>query len=128
MFKRTFRLMNNAIRQRAIDEIWGAPDGYYCTIQEETRNLEQNAYQWPILEAISKQLQWPVNGEMVYMESADWKDLLTAGFNRETRVAQGLSGGHVMLGMRTSEFSKAQFREWLDFLNWFAADRGVKVK
>lgn len=128
MNKRVFRLVSNAVRQRAIDEIWGAPEGYMASISEPTRSLEQNAAQWPILDALSKQLKWPVNGELVYMEPEEWKDVLTAAFRQETvRLAEGLNGGTVMLGMRTSEMSKAQFSAWIEFLKWFAADRNVKV-
>lgn len=128
MFKRTFRLMNNAIRQRAIDEIWGSPDGYYCTIQEETRTLEQNDVQFPILRAISKQLDWQVNGEMVKMDEYEWKDVLTAAFHQEAvRLAAGVFGGVVMVGLHTSGFAKSEFSEWIEFIKWFAADRGVKV-
>lgn len=39
----------------------------------------------------------------------------------------GLDGGVVMLGQRTSQFSKREFSEWLEFLHATAADRGVTV-
>ena len=94
----------------------------------ESRSLDQNAVQWPYLEAFSKQLQWPVNGSMVYMEPDDWKDVLTAAFQNETvRLAMGMSGGVVMLGLRTSKMNKARFSEWTDFLKATAAMRNVKV-
>ncbi len=93
---------------------------------DESRNLEQNAAQWPILEAFSKQLEWPVNGQMVRMTPEEWKDVLTAAFNNETaRLAMGLNGGVVMLGARTSKFGKRKFSEWLDYLGAVAIERGV---
>lgn len=95
-------------------------------ITDELRTAEQNAAQWPILDAFSKQLKWPVNAELVYMTDEEWKDVLTAAFNREhLRIAKGLDGGVVMLGLRTSRFSKKRFSEWLDFLGAVAAERGV---
>jgi hypothetical protein len=98
-------------------------------VKPEKRNSEQNAAQWPILEAFSKQLQWPVNGHMVTMESEEWKDVLSSGFKREqVRLAMGLDGGVVMLGKRTSKFTKAEFSEWLDFLKATAALRGVQLE
>ena len=128
MNKRTFILRNNSIRQRAIDEIWGSPDGYAVTIPEETRNLEQNAAQWPILDAFSRQLLWPVGDMLVYLSADAWKDILTAAFQRESiQVVPGLDGGVVMLGLRTSEMSKSKFSEWIEFLNATAADRGVNL-
>jgi hypothetical protein len=97
-------------------------------IRPERRSTEQNSAQWPILNAFAKQLQWPVNGEMVYMSAEDWKDVLTAAFKRERlRLAMGLDGGVVMLGLRTSKMDKAEFSEWLDFLNATAALRGVDI-
>ena len=93
-----------------------------------TRTIDQNAAQWPYLDAFSKQLKWPVNGGMVDMTPEEWKDVLTAAFNRDTvRVAMGLDGGVVMLGMRTSEMTKPVFSEWLEFLKATAAIKGVKV-
>lgn len=115
-------------RQRAKERIDQAPQGWVVRIHEPTRNLEQNAAQWPILEAFSKQIQWPVNGAMVWMTPEEWKDVLTAAFRQEqVRLAAGLNGGVVMLGARTSKMGKARFSEWLDFLHAVAAERGVDL-
>lgn len=98
------------------------------TVEEEKRTPEQNKAQWPILEAFSRQLKWPVNGEMVYMTGEEWKDVLTAAFHQETvRLAQGLDGGVVMLGRRTRKFPKSKFSEWIDFLKATAALRNVDL-
>lgn len=125
--KRRFFILSHAeARRRALACVAEAPEGYAVTVAEPARNLEQNAAQWPILEAFAAQKRWPVNGELVYMTAEEWKDVLTAAFQREQiRLAQGLDGGVVMLGMRTSKFTKARFSEWLDFLNATAAMRGV---
>lgn len=128
MSKRTFVLSHNEARIRACEAVSSAPQGYAVTVAEPTRSLEANAAMWPILEAFSEQLEWPVNGRMTKMPAEDWKDLLTAAFRRElARVAPGLDGGMVLLGARTSKFSKREFSEWLEFLHAVAADRGVVV-
>jgi len=101
---------------------------FILTIKPETRSQSQNRLMWPILTEFSKQLDWPINGHMVKMEPDDWKDVLTAAFKRETvRLAMGLDGGVVMLGQRTSKFTKAEFSEWIEFLYATAAARGVKL-
>jgi hypothetical protein len=65
---------------------------------------------------------------MTKLSPEDWKDLLTAAYRRETqRVAMGLDGGMVMLGLRTSKMSKREFSEFLDFVHATAEDRGVIV-
>ena len=126
--KRIFRLAHPEARRRAMACVAEAPDGFVVTVQEPTRSTDQNAAQWPILEAFAEQLQWPVNGAMVSLSAEEWKDVLTAAFQGETvRLAQGLNGGVVMLGLRTSQMGKRRFSEWLDFLNATATLRGVVV-
>ena len=128
MSKQTFVLVHETARKRALAAVETAPDGFVTIVCEQTRNLDQNAAQWPILQAFSDQLVWPVNGKMTELTPDEWKDLLTAAFRRETvRVAMGLDGGMVMLGARTSKFSKKEFSEWLEFLHATAADRGVEL-
>lgn len=129
MSKQLFRLVHDEARRRAVAAVANAPAGYVVKVEESTRTLEQNAAQWPILEAFSEQLPWPVNGHMVHMTKEEWKDVLTAGFKREkVRLAMGLDGGVVMLGLRTSEMGKGEFSEWLDFLHAEAANRGVQLE
>jgi hypothetical protein len=126
--KRVFKLVHAEARRRAVEAIQTAPEGYAVTVSEATRSLDQNAAQWPILQAFADQLQWPVNGAFVWMTPEEWKDVLTAAFKRETvRVAMGMDGGMVMLGSRTSEFGKKQFSDWLEFLNATAAARDVDL-
>ena len=126
--KRIFVLRSEDIRRRAQTAIWDAPEGYQVTLSEPPRTLDQNSAQWPLLEAFSKQLEWPINGMMTKITPEDWKDILTSAFKRETvRVAMGLDGGMVMLGQRTSKFKKAEFSEYLEFLHATAALRGVTV-
>ena len=124
-----FILAHHEARRRAMAAVADAPEGNVVTIAEPTRTLEQNAAQWPILEAFSRQLVWPVDGQMVKMTREEWKDVLTAAFKKErVRVAMGLDGGVVMLGARTRDFKKGEFSEWLDFLNATAAIRGVELE
>lgn len=97
-------------------------------VRPETRTEAQNRLMWPQLEAFADQLVWPVNGRMEKLTPEEWKDILTAAFNSETlRLAMGLNGGTVMLGQRTSKFSKKKFSEFVEFLYATAADRGVHL-
>ena len=98
------------------------------TITNVTRTLAQNAVQWPILNAFSNQLKWPVNGEMVKLEPEEWKDILTVAYKQETvRLAPGLNGGMVMLGKKTRKFKADEWSEWMEFLSSVVSDRGIKV-
>jgi hypothetical protein len=93
------------------------------------RTLDQNAAQWPILEAWSRQKMWFINGAKTRMSAEEWKDVLTAAFEGETspRLAMGLNGGVVMLGRRTSKYNKARFSEWLDWLMAASVEMGVDI-
>lgn len=101
---------------------------WVLTIRLETRTQAQNRLMWPLLTAFSEQLEWPVNGRMTKLTPDEFKDVLSAGFHGESvRLAMGLNGGVVMLGQRTSKFTKPQFAEWIEFLYATAADRGVRL-
>ena len=126
--KRVFKLVHAQARRGALEAVETAPDGYCVTVSEPTRSLDQNAAMWPILQAFSDQLQWPVNGAMVWMTPDEWKDVLTAAFERENvRLAMGLDGGVVMLGLRTSKFGVRKMSEFIDFLHATAAARDVDL-
>ena len=126
--KQTYIMAHDLARRRAVAAVVEAPAGYIITVAPAGRSLDQNAAQWPLLDAFSRQLLWPVNGAMVAMSPEEWKDVLTAAFRGESvRLAMGLNGGVVMLGMRTSKMSKKQFSDWLEFLHATAADRDVHL-
>lgn len=98
------------------------------TMAPETRSQAQNRLMWPLLTCFRKALLWPINGRMVDMDEDDWKDVLSAAFKGDkVRLAMGLDGGVVLLGQRTSKFTKKEFSEWIEFLYATAADRGVKL-
>lgn len=107
----------------------GTPLQVVVTLFDMARTSYQNAAQWPILTAFSKQKKWSVNGELVYLSEEDWKDLLTCAFEVDTgpRVAAGINGGVVMLGHRTSRYGKKKFSQYLDFLQATAIELDVDV-
>jgi hypothetical protein len=125
MTKQKFTLVHYMARQGAIEAIKSAPAGFVVTVQEPTRNLDQNAALWPLLTEFSRQLPWVINGVMTTMTPDEWKDVLTAGFRKETRMAAGLDGGFVMMPTSTSRMGKREFSEFLEFCHATAALRGV---
>lgn len=126
--KRVFKLVHAQARANAANAVQEAPHGYCVTVSEPTRSLDQNAAMWPILQAFADQLQWPVNGAMVWMTPDEWKDVLSAAYKRESvRVAMGMDGGMVMLGSRTSKFSVREMSEFIEFLRATAIEREVDL-
>ena len=129
MEKRVFFLAHDVARRSAIECVAAAPAGYRVEIREPSRSLDQNAAQWPYLQAFADQVQWPINGVMTTLSPDDWKDILTAAYRADAvRVAPSFDGrGMVMLGQRTSRFGKKEFSDWLEFLKAAASERGVVV-
>ncbi len=122
------RPLPNQSREMAHRAIDNAPDNYSVTIKDASRTDYQNDAQWPYLEGFAQQIQWPVNGEMVWLTKDEWKDILTCAFEGEVnpRIASGWDGGVVMLGKRTSQYGKKKFSEWYEWLMAAAALKGVK--
>ena len=119
--RRTFHLVHKQARQRALEAIQDAPDGYVVTIHETTRNLEQNAALWAALSDISKQVEW--YGQRLTPE--EWKDVFTASLKRQ-KVVPGLDGGFVVCGLSTSKMGKSEFSQLLDLAYAFGAEKEVK--
>ena len=119
--KRILKLTGQLAKQAACRYVNEAPDGYVVTIAEPSRNLEQNAMLWVLLDCISKQTDWHGNK----LNAEEWKDLLSAGLV-QSKVVPNLTGnGFVILGQRTSKLSKSQFAALLELVMAFGAERGV---
>lgn len=99
------------------------------TVEEfkDTRTLQQNAKMWAMLTDISKQVEWLVDGKFQKLSPEDWKDILSAGLKKHQRVAQGIFGGFVMLGERTSKMSIAEMSDVIELCYMFGAEREPPV-
>jgi len=80
------------------------------------RSDDQNRKMWAMLRDIAGQQRVMINGEMTWADAEDWKDVFTAALRRETRMAQGVDGGVVMLGMRTSKMRKQELRDLIELI------------
>lgn len=90
------------------------------------RTLDQNAKMWAMLTDIANQIEWVADGRLQKLEPEEWKDILTAGLKQELRVAQGISGGIVLLGQRTRKMTVKQMSELIELMSAFGAERGVR--
>ena len=122
MSKQLFILVNEAVRERAINWLLKMPLGMVVEFREVTRTVAQNAALWPALQDMSKQIDWA--GKMRTREQ--WKDLFTANLFKGEMVPNFDGDGVVMLGVKTSTLSKKDFCELLDFIYAFGALRGVE--
>lgn len=90
------------------------------------RTFDQNALMWALLTDISRQVMWPVDGEMRKLDKDDWKTIVSAGLERHQRIAKGIDGGFVLLGKRTSRMTKTEMSELIELIYAFGAQQGVE--
>lgn len=126
MDKQVIYLTSPLARRNAAHIAATAPDGYRCEIRPKTRTLGQNDFMWSILTDIAKQVDFVVNGALVKVSPEEVKDILSAGLKREMRMAQGIDGGMVILGQRTSKMTVRQMAELIELAHAFGAQRGVQ--
>ncbi len=122
MDKQKFILAHAEARERALQAVSNAPDGYAVTVSPPTRNLEQNARLWAALTDISEQVDW--YGKKLTQD--DWKNVFSSSL-RKLAVVPNLDGnGFVALGKSTSAMTKREFSDLLELINAFASERGVQ--
>lgn len=122
MTKRTLILAHDVARQRAVEAVKAAPEGYSITIAEPRRNSDQNARMWAMLADVAEQVEW--YGKR--LTSEDWKHVFTASLRR-LEVVPNLDGtGFVALGMSSSRMSKREFSDLIELIFAFGAERDVK--
>lgn len=120
--KQTYILAHDQARSRALNAVLNAPAGHMVTISEPSRSLEQNAFLWLLLTAVSEQVDW--YGRK--LSPADWKNVFSASL-RKLQVVPNLDNtGFVALGQSTSRMSKREFAELLELIEAFGAERGVE--
>lgn len=128
MSKQVFQLSHDTARRNAAHAVMTAAEGYRVTIQPRTRSLDQNSLLWSLLGELSKQLQWPVDGQLVRLQPEEWKHVLSAGLKRHQRVAMGIDGGFVVLGQSTSKMTVAEMTELIELIYAFGAQRDVTFR
>ena len=94
-------------------------------LAEPIRSIDQNTKLWALLADVSAQVDWPVNGKMGKLSKEDWKDVFSAELRKEQRIAQGISGGFVLLGAHTSKMKKREMSDLIELITAFGAERGV---
>lgn len=116
----TYRLVHDVARQRAIQALRDAPNGYCVVIKEETRTLSQNAKLWPMLNDVARQVIWYGNK----LSDDEWKDIFTAALKKQ-KVVPGIDGGFVVCGQRTSTMPKREFCDLIELIYSFGAQQNV---
>lgn len=107
-------------RAQAAHLIATAPPLTRVDFKGPRRSNDQNSLMWCLLTEVASQLEW--HGQKYTPD--DWKDYGMHALKR-ARWMPSEDGGMVPIGMRTSDLSKAEMGELIEFLYAFGASHGV---
>jgi hypothetical protein len=122
MTRQVFILAHPIARQRALEAVKTAPDGFAVSVSEPTRSLDQNSRLWAMLGDVSRQVEW--YGRK--LDSESWKHIFSSAL-KKMDVVPNLDGtGFVALGLSTSRMSKRELGDLMELISAFGAERGVE--
>jgi len=119
----TVVLVGERQREFAHKLVSQAPVGYVVSVKPQTRSGEQNALMWALLTEISKAKP---HGREATPES--WKLLFMHACGHACQFEIGLNGSPFPVGFRSSQLSREQMTDLIDFIYAYAAEAGLKVK
>lgn len=96
------------------------------SLHPDRMTRDQQNLMYSMLRDVSHQCKLIINGKEVQGDIDDWKDVFTAALKKHHRIASGLDGGYVILGMRTSKLNKDQMGELIDLIGAYGSEKGVK--
>ena len=121
MNKKIFRLVHPLARKGAADFAMTIDDGWIAEFKPATRTTDQNSKLWPMLDDVSKQVEW--YGRK--LSTDDWKHIFSASLKKQEAVP-GIDGGIVVLGQSTSNLSKRDFADLIEIIYAFGAQHNVQ--
>lgn len=117
----TFYLTSRHARQRAATAATLAPEGYVCVIREPKRTLDQNDKMWAMLTDIAAAK--PLGRRHT---PDDWKAIAMNACGWECQFCEGLDGRPFPIGFRSSQLTKSQMSQLIDWLQAFGDEHGVR--
>jgi len=112
-------------RQEAARWASRAPLGWRVEFKEPKRTTEQNSLMWSLISQIS--IQREHHGRKYTPEQ--WKCIFMQALGQEQEFAPTLNGNTIFpLGFRSSELSKAEMTDLIEFILAWAAENQVKLR
>lgn len=125
MSKGALVLRSKADREKACRWIWSLPDLSRITFDKPKRSVDQNSALWPLLTEIAEQR--PTH-HGVKMTPDLWKSVFLQALGAQIVMIPNLDGdGFFPLGHRSSELSREDFSQLLDFIHAWAAHEGLTI-
>lgn len=117
---RKLTLINNEVRQRAIDAVRDAPDGWEIIIRPKRRSLNQNAKLHALIQEFDG-LEFAGQKR----NADDWKVILVSGHTQATKgeseLIKGIEGEMVQLRESTARMSKERSSSLIEYIQAFKA-------
>jgi len=122
-------LVHQEARNRAIQAVKDAHEGWMVEVKEPTRNLMQNAKFHAICSDIAASgLKWMGKPRT----EAQWKTLLVSGHaiatGEDAEVIAGLEGEWVSVRESTARMSKKRTASLIEYALAFAVENGVNLR
>ena len=113
-------------RQKAVQGVLAADDGWTLELREPKRTDPQNRALWGALNQIQKQRPTHLG---VQMTAETWKAVFMQALGAEMVFVPTLDGsGMFPMGHRSSQLTKAEFAGLLDLILSWAAREGVTIE
>ena len=100
-----------------------APLGYVVKVQPQKRTNEQNDLMWALLTELSKAKP---NGREHTPDT--WKLLVMHACGHACQFEIGLNGTPFPTGFRSSQLTKSQMSDLIEWIYQYAAEAGVELK
>ena len=122
MDKKIYVLSHEIARDRAVQGVRGAPDGFIVEVRPASRSGLQNSLLWAALTDVANQVEY--FGKK-YSPDA-WKNIFSGSLKAMEAVPAISGGGVVMIGQSTSNMTKRDFSELIELIFSFGAENGVR--
>ena len=119
----TVILAGDKQRDFALRLVAQAPAGYVVTVKPQTRTHEQNDLMWALLTDLSKAKP---NGRQHTPDT--WKVLAMHACGHACQFEIGLNGQPFPTGFRSSQLTKAQMSDLIEWIYAYAAEAGVSLE
>lgn len=116
MSRATFILRGQRERAEASRFLANAPPLTVVTFKRNRRTVDQNSLMWRLLTVLARDLEW--HGQKYTAE--DWKDYMMHALRR-ARWMPSEDGGMIPVGLRTSDNTKEEQSDLIEFLYAFGA-------
>lgn len=134
MSKQLFVLAHSTARQRAVEAVRLAPEGFVVRVSPPGKSRDQEERYHAMIGDIAKQWrfmnrEWPADDMKRILVDAFAEAMRQAGtpLHHDGRVVPSIDGHRVVqLGIQTSKFRKAEASEFIEYLFAFGAQFDVE--